>query len=456
MCVIMDLDAAAKPTDLIALVRETSAALRARETDLMLLAAAWADAHPDLDDEREPCDPHEDRDPDEADPRVPAMAWDAGASFAAALGVSTAAGEAMIRDTLVVRHRLPSVWKRVLAHEVPVWRARRIAQAILGKPDDVVAHLDEAVAPVAEKVGPVILERLIDEAMLRLYPEERELAQLEALDGRHVTLHEETLNETGVGDMSIRADWKDLHDFNQTLSEVAERFAEADEAEGRVPESLDVRRSRAVGVLADPEAAAALLADRPAPEPKRHTTLVVHLSEDAMRGLEPVGRNETTCRPVLEQQVREWCGRTDTHLTVLPVVDLADHETVDRYEVSDRLQTKVSLLTPTCVFPWCTRPARRCDKDHVIAHSDGGATCDCNLAPLCRRHHRLKTRSGWRYRTVETGVWIWSDPHGQKFLRDRRGTTDITPRRHERGTPHGDTGCRRDPTPATGAARAAG
>ena len=241
-------------------------------------------------------------------------------------------------------------------------------------------------APIAEKVGPVILDRLIDEAMMRLYPEEREPAQLEALDARYVTLHEESLNETGVGEMTIRGDWKDLHDFDETVSLVADRLAEADEAEGRVPDSLDVRRSRAVGVLADPEAAAALLADRPAPTPKRRTTLVVHLSEEAVRGLDPVGRNETTSRPVLEQQVRDWCGRTDTHLTVLPVVDLADHEAVDRYEVSDRLKAKVDLLTPTCVFPWCTRPARRCDKDHVVAHADGGATCDCNLAPLCRRH----------------------------------------------------------------------
>ena len=88
----------------------------------------------------------------------------------------------MIRDALVLRHRLPQVWERVLAHGVPVWRARRIAQAVRGKPDDVVAHLDSAVAAVAEKVGPVILDRLIDEAMMRLYPEEREQAQLEALD----------------------------------------------------------------------------------------------------------------------------------------------------------------------------------------------------------------------------------------------------------------------------------
>ena len=199
-----------------------------------------------------------------------------------------------------------------------MWRARRIAQAVLGTPDDVVAHIDEAVAPIAEKVGPVILDRLIDEAMMRLYPEEREAAQLEALDGRYVTLHEESLNETGVGEMTIRGDWKDLHDFDETVSLVADRLAEADEAEGRVPDSRDVRRSRAVGVLADPEAAAALLADRPAPTPRtpRHARVPPQRGRRAWARPSRPQRDHLATRPRAADP--EWCGRTDTHLTVLP------------------------------------------------------------------------------------------------------------------------------------------
>ena len=49
----MDQPAQTTPTDLIALVRETAAAVRARETDLLVLAAAWADAHPDLEADSE-------------------------------------------------------------------------------------------------------------------------------------------------------------------------------------------------------------------------------------------------------------------------------------------------------------------------------------------------------------------------------------------------------------------
>ena len=174
--------------------------------------------------------------------------------------------------------------------------------------------------------------------------------------------------------------------------------------------------------------------------------LVVHLSAEAVAGLDPVGRCESTGRAVLEQQVRAWCGRTDTHLNVSPVVDLNDHQVVDAYEVSDRLRARTGLLHTMCVFPWCTRPAAYCDRDHVIAHALGGATCDCNLAPLCRRHHRLKTHAGWSYTTIEAGVWLWSEPHGQQFVRDHQGTLDVTP--PGRRVTKTWSGCRHRPSPS--------
>jgi hypothetical protein len=124
------------------------------------------------------------------------------------------------------------------------------------------------------------------------------------------------------------------------------------------------------------------------------------------------------------------------------VIDLADHAPTEAYEVRDRLRTRADLLNPSCVFPWCTRPARRCDHDHGVPFEAGGATCDCNLAPLCRRHHRLKTHAGWRYTTLETGTYLWSDPHGQQFLRDLSGTRDVTPA--DRPVARG-SGCRAGP-----------
>ena len=429
-------------TEMLARVRSTRATAMAAEAGLLVLAAEWADAHPDLD--------HDPYDPDAAR-GVPGWSWSAAAPFAAALGRATASGEALIRDALVLRHRLPSIWEQVGAGALEAWRARRIAQAVLDAPDDVCAHLDDELAAVAASVGPTTLERLLDEAMLRLHPEEREQAQFEALDRRHATLHVESINDSGVADMSLRGDWKDLHDFDQALSRVAAALASADEQQGRFVESVDVRRARAVGVLADPATALALLQDRPAPTPSKRTTLVVHVARDASPGaslgLDPVARCETLGRAVLDQQVRDWCGRSDTHLTVLPVIDLADHVQSEAYEIAERLKTRTDLLNPSCVFPWCHRPARLCDHDHRVPHDVGGSTCDCNLAPLCRRHHRLKTHAGWRYTTLEPGTHLWSDPHGQQFLREPRGTRDVTP--PDRPVTRG-TGCRAGPPENSG------
>ncbi|WP_330864948.1 HNH endonuclease signature motif containing protein [Nocardioides sp.] len=171
----------------------------------------------------------------------------------------------------------------------------------------------------------------------------------------------------------------------------------------------------------------------------------MHISDLAVLGLDPVGRNETANRAMLDQQIRDWCGRTDSHLTVQPVIDLNDHNRTDAYEVRGRFETRNHLLNSTCVFPMCTRPACECDHDHRVPRERGGETCDCNIAPLCRRHHRLKTHAGWRYTLVEPGVWLWSDPHGQQFVRDATGTLDVTPpdRPVNRRSP--DNGCRAGP-----------
>lgn len=188
------------PSQLIAGVREARARADRAEVDVLRLAVEWAHAHPALPGDVGWHAPRatafHDGAPDPEDPAcpltaeeaegfgIPGVRWDAPAAFAAANAMSTAAGAALLRDALVLRHRLPRVWRRVAAGQVQVWRARRIAQAVLGAAADVVAHVDAAVADLAHQVGCVTLDRLLDEAMLRLHPEQREAEQLEALDSR--------------------------------------------------------------------------------------------------------------------------------------------------------------------------------------------------------------------------------------------------------------------------------
>jgi hypothetical protein len=158
----------------------------------------------------------------------------------------------------------------------------------------------------------------------------------------------------------------------------------------------------------------------------RQVVLHVQLSEQALAGHDPVGRLDRGNALVSVEHVKAWCGRPDTQVVVKPVLDLNMCISSETDAVPDRIKEQVDLRDATCVFPWCTRPARRCDHDHVIPRGKSGPTCSCNIAPLCRRHHRLKTHAPWTYTVLDPGTYLWTSPHGYQFLRDPGGTVDVT------------------------------
>ncbi|MGL5808774.1 MAG: DUF222 domain-containing protein [Nocardioides sp.] len=220
---------------------------------LVVRAAEWADLHPSVEDPAT-------RDGDEATAFVhqmlPGVDSSCTATFALAIGLSDAAGTALIVDAIHLRERLPRTWARLVTGELQAWRARRITQAILSQPDDVTAMADQHVAPIAHRVGSATVERLVHEANIRLHPAETEQAEIAVLERRHVRMLEDITHE-GVASMEIRADLKDVLDFDATISRIASALA--DVGDPAHPEDLDVRRSRAVGILADPRS--------PIPEP---------------------------------------------------------------------------------------------------------------------------------------------------------------------------------------------
>ena len=86
---------------------------------------------------------------------------------------------------------------------------------------------------------------------------------------------------------------------------------------------------------------------------------------------------------------------------------------VDRYEPTPAQHRFVRARDRTCRHPGCRRPAARTDRDHVLAHAEGGATDCANLCCLCRRHHRLKTHAPrWRFAMTDDGVLSVTTPSG--------------------------------------------
>jgi muconolactone delta-isomerase len=93
-----------------------------------------------------------------------------------------------------------------------------------------------------------------------------------------------------------------------------------------------------------------------------------------------------------------------------------DHDRAETgYQPSRALQHLVKVRNARCTAPGCGRPASRCDLDHTVAWDQGGLTCECDLAPLCRHHHRCKQSQGWKLEQPSPGVLRWSTPAGRTY-----------------------------------------
>jgi len=87
----------------------------------------------------------------------------------------------------------------------------------------------------------------------------------------------------------------------------------------------------------------------------------------------------------------------------------------DGYEPSRFLRNLIIFRQPACSFPGCRRPAAHCDLDHTRPYDQGGLTCECNLAPLCRKHHRAKQAPCWLLTQDQPAVMRWRLPSGRTY-----------------------------------------
>lgn len=84
----------------------------------------------------------------------------------------------------------------------------------------------------------------------------------------------------------------------------------------------------------------------------------------------------------------------------------------DRYVISRQLKHLMKARTASCIAPGCNRPAASADADHTIPWPDG-LSCECNIGPPCRYHHRNKQALGWQLTQPEPGVMRWRNPSGR-------------------------------------------
>jgi hypothetical protein len=86
----------------------------------------------------------------------------------------------------------------------------------------------------------------------------------------------------------------------------------------------------------------------------------------------------------------------------------------EKYTPSRKLKHLVRARTARCAAPGCGARAEHCDLDHSVPWPHG-PTCECDLGPVCRRHHRTKQSPGWALGQPEPGVMRWHTPAGRTY-----------------------------------------
>ena len=347
---------------------------------------------------------------------------------AALKGISVGAATWLIRDVVNLKARHPLLWFQATRGLIPVFRACQLA-AEVARFNLTLEQAQQLDAELAPKLPGLPWRRVLQLArglVTDIAAGAVEALATEARAARFV--RKLPTDDPSVAYLSARVDTADAIFFDAMVDRIADILGERGDAD-----PTDVRRAKAVGVLATPARAHLLLdeavgvessvrADDPRLLPE--TTVYVHVAAATLltghgpARVEDVGALAAT-------MLAHLVGHTRIRITpvIRPYADVA----VDSYEIPERIRRQVVLRDTVEVFPYSARSARRQDLDHTAPYRQGGTmqTRAANLGPLSRKVHRAKTHGGWRLDQPRPGVFGWTSPAGERYRVSPSGTVRL-------------------------------
>ena len=222
---------------------------------MLILAATWADTHPkraaQLNEAGNPF-PGGDRGRIFGAHSNPEASEFCPVEFGALQATSTAAAALLIGDALDLRHRLPLIWHRVRAGEISPSKARRVAQATRELSDEAAGLVDRGIVEHLDTLPwnrfLLVLSALIIEADPRAAEQRARAAERD----RFVCARQ--ANPVGLKLLIAQANAGDVLTFMAMVNRIADILAFDGD-----PHPADLRRSKAIGILAQPAYALHLL-----------------------------------------------------------------------------------------------------------------------------------------------------------------------------------------------------
>ncbi len=177
----------------------------------------------------------------------------AAAVFGPRIGASAYAAARLLADALDTRHRLPRIWARVCAGEVPVRHARHVAQQTRDLSVAAAGFVDAAVATYADgRVTWSRLEALVAGTVVAADPERAARLEREAAEAEFAKVGQ--TNDHGQKTLYVRSAAAAVIRMDASIAFFADMLTALGDTE-----DLDRRRAKAVLILANPTQAVQLM-----------------------------------------------------------------------------------------------------------------------------------------------------------------------------------------------------
>jgi hypothetical protein len=176
----------------------------------------------------------------------------AAAELGARMETTVGSARALMADALDLRHRLPELWQLICGGQVASWRARKVAQATRHLSRDAAMHVDAAMAPAIVGLPWGRFETLLTAKIIEADPKAAE-EQAKIWEAERFVRAGRT-SQSGLKLLIAKANAGDVIWFMATLNRIAEILR----LQGDL-DSADVRRSKAIGILAQPALALQML-----------------------------------------------------------------------------------------------------------------------------------------------------------------------------------------------------
>ncbi len=344
------------PDALLAALRDDERTRREADLDQLQLAYQWCLLHPATTDTGTAVwggDPHLDADESLGGDGTPAVAAFAPEPLGLALGVPTSTAMTLIADALDLVHRLPHTWRRAQTLDIPLWRARRVAQKTHTLTVKAAAHVDRVLAPRLHTVGVTLIDRTVAQAIAKHMPEEHATREERAQATWDVTLHHPNPTEyAGTSELHVAGDTMTLtHLYDRICATAADLKTAGDQ------DPLGVRKITALRNLAGtPRTKLYLHLDRPTHHENR------------------VGRAEKL-GPATAAKIRDWVGHS--RVTIQPVLR------IDR----DRRRSTPTTHPPGCATWSSSATPAACSR---TANATPGAATSTTPSPTTTPAHPAK------------------------------------------------------------------